>query len=75
MSETNDALWLAFEALARAYPHDGGVRMTADLGRWLVEEHERHQVRTPPTLKMVSADRMPRTAYLAVKMICRSRRT
>jgi len=26
MHETNDALWLAFEALAKTYPHDDGVR-------------------------------------------------
>jgi hypothetical protein len=31
MRETNDALWLAFEALAKTYPHDDGVRMTADI--------------------------------------------
>jgi hypothetical protein len=37
MDETNDALWLAFEALAKTYPQDDGVRMTADLARWLVE--------------------------------------
>jgi hypothetical protein len=35
MDKGNDALWLAFEALAEKYPHDDGVRMTADLARWL----------------------------------------
>ena len=32
MNQTNDNLWLSFEALAKTYPHDNGVRMTADLG-------------------------------------------
>jgi hypothetical protein len=53
MKETNDALWLAFEALARAYPHDDGVRMTADLARWLLEERQRLQPRAPPTMYKV----------------------
>jgi hypothetical protein len=53
MMETNDALWLAFEALAKTYPHDGGVRMTADLARWLLDEHERSSLPAPPILKKV----------------------
>jgi hypothetical protein len=48
MNETNDELWLAFEALANTYPHDGGVRMTADLARWLLEEHQRLELPPPP---------------------------
>jgi hypothetical protein len=54
MDETNnDALWLAFEALAKTYPHDDGVRMTADLARWLVEERERQQLPAPPIMQKV----------------------
>jgi hypothetical protein len=34
MNKTNDALWLAFEALAKTYPHYDGVRMTADPARY-----------------------------------------
>ena len=43
MQETNDSLWLEFEVLAKKYPHDDGVRMTAELARWLVEEHQRQR--------------------------------
>jgi hypothetical protein len=50
MKETNDALWLAFEALAKAYPHDDGVRMTADLARWLLEERQRLRLPAPPIM-------------------------
>jgi hypothetical protein len=53
MNQTNDALWLAFEALAKTYPHDGGVRMTADLTRWLLEERERLQLPAPPIIQKV----------------------
>jgi hypothetical protein len=53
MDETNDALWLAFEALAKMYPHDEGVRMTADLARWLVEERQRKRLSAPPILQKV----------------------
>jgi hypothetical protein len=53
MKETNDALWLAFEALAKTYPDDGGVRMTADLARWLLEEHQRLQLPAPPIIEKV----------------------
>jgi hypothetical protein len=53
MHETNDALWLAFEALAKTYPHDDGVRMTADLARWLVEEGQRRQLPAPPIVQKV----------------------
>ena len=53
MSETNDALWLAFEALAKKYPHDDGVRMTADLGRWVLAERLRLQRPTPPVMQKV----------------------
>ena len=51
MDETNDALWSAFEALAARYPHDGGVRMTADLARWLLEESQRRQLPVPPSIQ------------------------
>jgi hypothetical protein len=53
MNETKDALWLAFEALAKTYPHDGGVRMTADLARWLWEEHQRSSLPAPPIVQKV----------------------
>jgi hypothetical protein len=54
MKETNDALWLAFEALAKRYPDDHGVRMTADLARWLLEESQRRQLPIPPNLQKVA---------------------
>jgi hypothetical protein len=53
MNRTNDALWLAFEALAKTYPHDGGVRMTADLARWLLEERARLELPAPPIIQKV----------------------
>ncbi|MGC1728580.1 MAG: hypothetical protein WA747_04290 [Steroidobacteraceae bacterium] len=53
MNENNDALWLAFEALAKTYPDDGGVRMTADLARWLLEERQRLQLPAPPIMQTV----------------------
>jgi hypothetical protein len=54
MDETNDALWLAFETLAKRYPHDEGVRMTADLTRWLLEERQRLQLPVPPIIQKVA---------------------
>jgi len=54
MKETNDALWLAFEALAKTYPRDDGVRMTADLARWLLEERQRLQLPVPPIIQKIS---------------------
>jgi hypothetical protein len=53
MVETSDALWLAFEALAKTYPHDHGVRLTADLARWLLEERQRQRLPAPPILQKV----------------------
>jgi hypothetical protein len=53
MTETNDGLWLAFEVLAKTYPHDGGVRMTADLARWLLQEPQRAQLPAPPVIHKV----------------------
>jgi hypothetical protein len=53
MHETNDALWLAFEALAKTYPHDDGVRMTADLARWVVEERQRQRLPASPIMQKV----------------------
>ena len=53
MNKTNDDLWLAFEALAKTYPHDHGVRMTADLTRWLLEERQRLQLAMPPIIEKV----------------------
>src|SRR3984885_6310694 len=50
MNQTNDALWLSFEALAKTYPEDNGVRMTADLARWLLEERQRLGLPTPPII-------------------------
>jgi hypothetical protein len=53
MNQTNDGLWLSFEALAKTYPHDNGVRMTADLARWLLEERQRLKLPTPPIIDKV----------------------
>jgi hypothetical protein len=53
MKKTNDAIWLAFEALAKRYPHDGGVRLTADLTRWLVQELQRASLPAPPIMQKV----------------------
>jgi hypothetical protein len=53
MNQTNDALWLSFEALAKTYPHDDGVRMTADLARWLLEERQRLKLPTPPIIEKI----------------------
>ena len=53
MNQTNDGLWLSFEALAKTYPHDDGVRMTADLARWLLQERQRVQLPAPPIIDKV----------------------
>ncbi len=53
MQKTNDATWLAFEALAKAYPHDEGVRLTADLARWLLEERRRAGLAIPEAMEKV----------------------
>jgi hypothetical protein len=53
VNQTNDGLWLSFEALAKTYPHDDGVRMTADLARWLLEERRRLQLPAPPIIDKV----------------------
>lgn len=53
MNQTNDALWLSFETLAKTYPHDNGVRMTADLARWLLEERQRLELPVPPIIDKV----------------------
>jgi hypothetical protein len=53
MDQTNDAIWLAFEALAKKHPHDVGVRMTADLARWLLEERQRASLPAPPIMQRV----------------------
>jgi hypothetical protein len=50
MNKTDDSLWLSFQALAKTYPHDNGVRMTADLARWLLEERQRVQLPVPPII-------------------------
>lgn len=49
--ETNDALWLTFEALAKTHPHDPDVRMTADLAKWLLQESQRAQLTVPPIMR------------------------
>jgi len=53
INEDSDDLWLAFEALAKTYPHDEGVRLTAHLGRRLVEDHRRLHVRIPAVMEKV----------------------
>jgi len=54
MNQTPDKLWQAFETLAKQYPHDDGVRITAPLARWLVEERQRLRVPAPPILENVA---------------------
>ena len=54
MNQTPDELWLAFEELAKTYPHDEGVRLTAHLARWLVEERRRAQLPIPAVLHKVA---------------------
>jgi hypothetical protein len=51
VNKTDDAVWLAFEALAKTYPHDDGVRMTADLSRWMLEERQRRGLPIPSTMR------------------------
>jgi hypothetical protein len=53
MDDTNDALWFAFAALAKTHPHDGGVRITAHLARWLLEEHRRLKMPAPPIMQKI----------------------
>ncbi len=53
MDQTPETLWQAFEALADTYPHDDGVRLTAHLTRWLIDERRRVQVPVPPVLDTV----------------------
>jgi hypothetical protein len=53
MNQTPNELWLAFEALAKTYPHDDGVRITADLARWLIAERQRVNIPVPPVLQKV----------------------
>ena len=53
MRQTPDELWLAFEALAKRYPNDDGVRITADLARWLLQERQRLQLPAPPIMQKV----------------------
>jgi hypothetical protein len=50
---TDEAIWLAFEALARAHPDDHGVRMTADLGGWLVRERQQRSLPAPLIMQQV----------------------
>jgi len=60
VNETNDDLWFLFKALAKTYPHDEGVRITADLARWLFDERRRAQLPTPPVMgKSRPADHPP----------------
>ncbi len=53
MDKTEEAIWLAFEALARENPDDHGVRMTADLGGWLVREGQRRSLPAPLIMQQV----------------------
>jgi hypothetical protein len=53
MNQTPNELWLSFEALANTYPRDEGVRITAHLARWLVEERQRLQIPIPTVLQKV----------------------
>jgi hypothetical protein len=51
--QTPDELWLSFKALAKTYPHDDGVRITAHLARWLIQERQRLQIPIPAVLQNV----------------------
>jgi hypothetical protein len=53
MDQTPNELWLSFKALANTYPRDEGVRITAHLARWLVEERQRFQIPIPAVLQKV----------------------
>jgi hypothetical protein len=53
MNQTPDELWLSFQALAKTYPHDDGVRITAHLARWLIQERQRFQIPIPAVLQKV----------------------
>jgi hypothetical protein len=53
MNQTPEELWLSFRALAKTYPHDDGVRITAHLARWMVEERQRSQIPIPSVLQKV----------------------
>jgi hypothetical protein len=53
MNQTNDAIWLSFEALAKTCPHDDGVRMTAELASWLLEERQRLNPPAPAIIEKV----------------------
>ncbi len=55
MTDSPEQRWRAFEALAKRYPHDDGVRLTQDLARWLIEERERLRMPVPPELKILVA--------------------
>ena len=53
MNQTNDAIWLSFEAVAKTYPQDNGVRITADLARWLLQERQRLKLPAPPIIEKI----------------------
>lgn len=53
MNQTNDALWLIFEALAKRYPQDGDVRLTADMSRWMLRERRLAGLPVPSVLEKV----------------------
>jgi hypothetical protein len=53
MDQVPNELWLSFKALANMYPRDEGVRITADLARWLVEERQRFRIPIPTVLQKV----------------------
>jgi hypothetical protein len=53
MNQTPNKLWLSFKALANTYPRDEGVRATAHLAKWLVEERQRLQIPIPTVLQTV----------------------
>ena len=53
MNQTPDELWLSFKALAKTYPHDDGVRLTAHLARWLIQERQRLKIPIPAVLQKV----------------------
>jgi hypothetical protein len=56
MNQTPKELWLSFKELANTHPHDEGVRATAHLARWLIEERQRLQIPIPPVLQTVMSE-------------------
>lgn len=59
MNQTPDVLWQNFITLAKTYPQDEGVRLTAHLARWMVEERRRLPADIPTVLHHIVQAVMP----------------